>query len=104
MIRISGMRYTRNGDRVNDRAQDTQARHEARGRSPQRTGYGRTRRSSPSCPGLLESRTAPEESRTAPETLADYDEPLMTLLRFMDLAAILFLLAGIVALIAVLTM
>ncbi len=98
------MRYTRNGDRVNDRAQDTQARHEARGRSPQRTGYGRTRRSSPSCPGLLESRTAPEESRTAPETLADYDEPLMTLLRFMDLAAILFLLAGIVALIAVLTM
>ena len=35
---------------------------------------------------------------------ADYDEPLMTLLRFMDLAAILFLLAGIVALIAVLTM
>jgi len=53
---------------------------------------------------LLESRTAPEESRTAPETLADYDGPLMTLLRFMDLAAILFLLAGIVALIAVLTM
>jgi len=42
------------------------------------------------------------ESRTAPETLAGDDEPLMTLLRAMDLFSILFLLAGIVALIAVL--